>query len=205
ALRPARPAGRVRPRGLPRPETETRRVTGAARLQTLLDDGVAAGVFPCAAAVALHQGRRVFEGAAGGATLHTVFDLASLTKVMATTAAFLTLWRDGQLGPETRVTRVLPTSAIASARVTVAALLSRGAGLPPFLPLFARIPGATPALLEPDCPAPVRVAARAETVIRALAVSPVAPPRTRYDYSDLGFILLGEILGQVTGCSLDTL
>src|SRR5262249_42409484 len=62
-LRPARPAGRVRPRGLPRPETEARRVTGAARLQTLLDDGVAAGVFPCAAAGALPPGPPTLPGA----------------------------------------------------------------------------------------------------------------------------------------------
>src|SRR5262249_26095009 len=86
-LRPAGPAGRVRPRGLPRPEAEARRVKGAARLQALLDEGVAAGVFPCAAAVVLRGGRRVFEGAVGGATLRTVFDLASLTKILGTTAA----------------------------------------------------------------------------------------------------------------------
>ena len=47
-------------------------MTGGARLQALLDEGVAAGVFPCAAAVVLHEDRRLFEGAAGGATLHTV-------------------------------------------------------------------------------------------------------------------------------------
>jgi len=47
-------------------------------LQTLLDEGAATGVFPCATAVVLHRGRRVFEGSAGGAALDTVF-LASPT------------------------------------------------------------------------------------------------------------------------------
>ena len=179
-------------------------MTGAARLQALLDDGAAAGVFPCAAAVVLHRGRRAFEGSAGGASRDTVFDLASLTKILATTAVFLTLWRDGHLAPDMPVARVLPTSAAGSAGITVADLLAHRAGLPPFLPLFAPIIRATPALLEPTCPAAVRAAARAEAVARALAVTPTAP-RTRYDYSDVGFILLGEILDRVTACSLDTL
>jgi serine-type D-Ala-D-Ala carboxypeptidase len=180
-------------------------VTGAVPLQALLDDGAEAGVFPCAAAVVLHQGRRVFEGAAGGASLHTLFDLASLTKILATTATFLTLWRDGHIEPDTPVASVLPGTAAAQARVTVADLLAHRAGLPPFLPVFAPIVRATPALLEADCPAPFRAPARAEAVARALTVPPTVPPGTRYDYSDVGFILLGEILGRVSGRSLDTL
>ena len=180
-------------------------MTGAAPLQTLLDDGVATGAFPCAAAVALHRGRRLFEGAAGGATLHTVFDLASLTKIMATTAGFLTLWRDERLEPDMPVTRVLPTSAAGRAGVTVADLLAHRAGLPAFLPLFAPIIRATPALFEPDCPAPIRARARAEAVSRALAVAPTTVPRARYEYSDVGFVLLGEVLCRVTGRSLETL
>jgi CubicO group peptidase (beta-lactamase class C family) len=180
-------------------------VTGAARLQALLDDGVVAGVFPCAAAVVLQGGRRVFEGAAGGATLHTVFDLASLTKIMATTATFLTLWRDARLEPDTPVARVLPASAAGRAGVTVADLLAHRAGLPPFVPLFAPVLRATPMLLEPDCPVQIRAAARAEAVARALEVAPTVAPRSRYEYSDVGFIVLGELLGRVTGSTLDTL
>ena len=180
-------------------------MTGAARLQALLDDGAAESVFPCAAAVVLHQGRLAFEGASGGASLHTVFDLASLTKIMATTATFLTLWRDGHLEPDTPVAGILPESAAGRARVTVADLLAHRAGLPPFVPLFAPIVRATPALLEPDCPAAARASARADAVTRALGVGPTVPARTRYDYSDVGFIVLGEILGRVTGRSLDTL
>src|SRR5262249_33430726 len=136
-LRPAGPAGRVRPRGLPRPEAEARRVKGAARLQALLDEGGAAGVFPRAAAVALPGGRRAFAGAVGGATLRTVFDLASLTKILGTTAAFLALWRDRAIRPETPVGHVLPEAAAARAGATVADLLAHRAGLPAFLPLFA--------------------------------------------------------------------
>jgi CubicO group peptidase (beta-lactamase class C family) len=181
-------------------------VTG--RLQALLDEGVAGGVFPCAAAVVLHRGGPVFAGAAGGATLGTAFDLASLTKVVATTAAFLTLWRDGAVTPETPVGHVLPESAAGRAGATVGDLLAHRAGLPPFQPLFAAILRASPGLLEPDCAASVRQAARAAAVSRALAAGPAAPSpgvRSAYAYGDLGFIALGELLARVGGLPLDTL
>jgi len=174
-------------------------------LQTLLDEGAATGVFPCATAVVLHRGRRVFEGSAGGAALDTVFDLASLTKIMATTAAFLALGRDRALLPETPVGRVLPEAAVGHAGATVADLLAHRAGLPAFLPLFAPIVRATPALLEPDCPERVRAATRSEAVARALAVAATVAPGARYEYSDLGFILLGEILERIAQRPLEVL
>jgi CubicO group peptidase (beta-lactamase class C family) len=180
-------------------------VTGAAPLQALLDEGVAAGVFPCAAAVVLHRSRRAFEGAAGGATPRTVFDLASLTKVLATTPVFLTLWRDGVLAPETPVGRVLPEAAAGRAGVTVADLLAHRAGLPAFLPLFAPVLRATPRLFEPGCPPFVRAAIRAEVVARALAVPPETPSGTRAVYSDVGFVVLGELLARAAGQALDAL
>jgi CubicO group peptidase (beta-lactamase class C family) len=180
-------------------------VTGGARLQALLDEGVAGGVFPCAAAVVVHEGRRVFEGAAGEATLRTVFDLASLTKVLATTAAFMTLWRDGTVNPETPVGRVMPEAAVGRSGATLADLLAHRAGLPPFLPLFVPVLRGTPALFDPNCPADVRAAARADAVASALGTAPAARPGPRpgYAYSDIGFIVLGEILARLAGSPLD--
>ena len=178
-------------------------MTGSARLQALLDEGVAAGVFPCATAVVLHRGRRVFEGAAGGATTRTVFDLASLTKVLATTPLFLTLWRDGLLVPETPMARLLPPAPVGRAGATIADLLAHRTGLPGFVPLFVPVLRATPALFAPDCPAAVRAAARADTLARALAVAPEAPVGSRALYSDVGFIVLGEALAVAAGVPLD--
>jgi CubicO group peptidase (beta-lactamase class C family) len=134
-----------------------------------------------------------------------VFDLASLTKVLATTAAFLALWRDGAVDPATPVARVAPNAALARAGATLADLLAHRAGLPAFLPLFAPVLRATPGLLEPGCPPGARAAARARLVASALAVVPTAPPGSRYEYSDLGFIALGELLAAVAGRPLDAL
>lgn len=174
-------------------------------LQALLEEGVAAGVFPAAAAVVLADGRRAFVGAAGGATPRTVFDLASLTKVLATTTVFVTLWREGTVGPETALAALLPGSAAARAGVTLGDLLAHRAGLPAFAPFFAPVLAARPALLRPDCPADERRAARDEAVARALAVSPEAPPGARTLYSDVGFVVLGEALAAAGGLPLDAL
>jgi CubicO group peptidase (beta-lactamase class C family) len=180
-------------------------VTGAARVQALLDEGAAAGVFPCAAAVVLRDGRRVFEGSVGGATLRTVFDLASLTKIMATTAVFLALWRDGAIEPETPVGRFLPETAAGRAGVTVADLLAHRAGLPAFLPFFAPVLRAMPRLVEAGCPPAVQQEARAQVVASALAVAPIAPRGASAVYSDIGFTVLGELLARVGGRPLDVL
>ena len=121
----------------------------------------------------------MFEGSAGGATLRTVFDLASLTKIMATTAVFLALWRDGAVEPETPVGRFLPDTAAGRAGVTVADLLAHRAGLPAFVPLFAPILRATPELLDPECPVRVRAAAASRSRDAGAGVAPAAPPGTR--------------------------
>jgi CubicO group peptidase (beta-lactamase class C family) len=180
-------------------------VTGVTRLQALLDEGVETGVFPCAAAVVLRDGRGVFESVAGEATTGTVFDLASLTKIVATTAVFLSLWQDGTLDPETPVAEVLPESATGRAGVTVADLLAHRAGLPAFLPFFAPVLRATPRLVEVDCPPAVQQEAREQIVASALAVAPIAPRGARAVYSDIGFTVLGELLARVGGRPLDVL
>jgi CubicO group peptidase (beta-lactamase class C family) len=87
----------------------------------------------------------------------------------------------------------------------VAYLLAHRAGLPAFVPLFAPILRAMPELLDADCPARVRASARAEAMTRALTVAPTASPGTRYEYSDVGFVLLDEILSRVGERSLESL
>jgi CubicO group peptidase (beta-lactamase class C family) len=180
-------------------------VRGAAQLQALLDEGVAAGVFPCAAAVVLQEGRRVLAMAAGAATLETAFDLASLTKPLATTAVFLTLWRDGIVEPDTPAAHLSSAAAVGRTGATLADLLTHRAGLPGFAPLFVPVLRKMPALLAPGCPPELRAAARAEVVSRALAVVPEAPRRTCVLYSDVGFIVLGELLATAVGMPLDTM
>ena len=76
-------------------------MTAAHTLQRHLDEGVRQGVFPSAQAVVLVKGQTAFEGAAGAADLTTVFDLASLTKIICTTSLFMRFWADGLVLPHT--------------------------------------------------------------------------------------------------------
>lgn len=174
-------------------------------LQKVLDDACELGVFPSAQAVVLHRGVQVFGGVAGKVSGDTRFDLASLTKVISTTSLFLRLWTEGKVGPETLVSRYFPGTPVGDAGVTVADLLYHRSGLPPFVPFFAQALTEHPELLEADCPSALRARVRDEVIQAAAATPLAAEPRTRAAYSDVGFILLGEILSRAAGAPLDTL
>ncbi|QDE67138.1 serine hydrolase [Myxococcus xanthus] len=174
-------------------------------LQKVLNDACDLGVFPSAQAVVLHRGVQVFGGVAGKVSGDTRFDLASLTKVISTTSLFLRLWTEGKVGPETLVSRYFPGTPVGDAGVTVADLLYHRSGLPPFVPFFAQALTAHPELLDADCPSALRAHVRDEVIQAAAATPLAAEPRTRAAYSDVGFILLGEILSRAAGAPLDTL
>ena len=125
--------------------------------------------------------------AAPPVTEETVFDLASLTKVVATTPAVLRLIDAGQLALDDPVARYVPAYAEgAKARVTLRHLLTHTAGLPahePFHELWA---------------SPIGLRA-------AIAGTPlIAEPASTVRYSDVGFITLGFAIEAVTGASLDS-
>jgi CubicO group peptidase (beta-lactamase class C family) len=174
-------------------------------LQKALDDACGIGVFPAAQAVVLHKGVQVFGGVTGNVSGDTRFDLASLTKVISTTSLFLRLWTEGKVGPDTLVSRFFPGSPVGAAGATVADLLYHRSGLPPFVPFFAQALTAHPELLDADCPSALRARVREEVIVAAAATPLAAEPRTKTAYSDVGFILLGEILSRAAHAPLDTL
>jgi len=119
-------------------------------------------------------------------TADTLFDLASLTKVVATTPAVLRLYDAGDLDLDDPVGRYLPAYAQGGkAAVTLRHLLTHSSGLPAHKP-FHRLPGTRAS----------RLAAAAEEPLEAA-------PGTRVVYSDIGFILLGAIVAKVTGTGLE--
>ncbi len=174
-------------------------------LQGLLDAGVRDGVFPSAQAVVMYRGVQLFEGAAGDADTRTVYDLASLTKVLCTTPLFLSLWNEGRLGPDTPLSRFWPDSPVGKAGVKLGDLLYHRSGLPAFVPYFARAMPAVPELFRPDCPAQAREDVRREVVEAAAKAGLRSEPGAEAVYSDVGFILLGEAISQVGGKPLDEL
>ena len=118
--------------------------------------------------------------------LQTRFDLASITKAVATTAALMRLVGDGRLDLTTQACELIPEFAgDGKDDVTIAHLLGHEAGLAPWEPVYLH--------------AQDRAAALDWVAERPLT----APPGQRHSYSDLGFMLLGGVLEAATGLRLD--
>src|SRR5215468_11420 len=175
-----------------------------APLRALLEAGVRDGVFPAAQASVFHHGREVGRAAVGAAE-ETPFDLASLTKILCTASAFVGLWAEGRVGPSTPVSRWIDGSPLAKNDATLGDLLTHRSGLPAWQPFFAVVLHTVPELRRADCPASTRLTVRSE-VRDAAARSPLdVPPGTRTLYSDIGFLLAGEMLAEAAGAPLDAL
>lgn len=178
---------------------EPRRFAAA---HTVLEDAISARAFPGAAYGVLLNGEVVALEAAGRFTYDppspqvvpsTIFDLASVTKVVATTALAMLLYDRGVLSLDARLGDILPEFVErASAdsdrrRVTIRSLLAHSSGLPGYARLFE--PNRTP-----------------ETMLHALLHLPLeAAPGTRAEYSDIGFMLLGRALEVLSGRPLDAM
>ena len=156
--------------------------------------GASYGVWEKGSVVALDAvGAFTYDAAAPQVTPATVYDLASLTKVMATTAIAMLLYDRGILDLDTRLGDILPGFVVCDQRsagrirVTLRSLLAHSSGLPSYGQLFAA--HSTPA-----------------GVLRAaLQTSLEASPGARAEYSDIGFILLGKALEVLAGDILSRL
>lgn len=164
-------------------------------LEALLQRGVDEQAFPLARLEVFHEGRHALS--LGNAPVDCVFDLASVTKVMSTTALLL----DTGLPPEAPLGRFVPTAA---ARATLADLALHRGGLPAFKSYFEHEFNTHPALFTDASPA-LRRAIRRTVVERVASTPQDKPVGAQAVYSDLGFILLGAALEAATGQPLDTL
>ena len=165
-------------------------------------EGVEQGVFPGGVLLVSHGGRTVHYAAYGyaclqpepePATVDTIYDLASLTKpvVTATAAAFLV--SDGKLGLDDPLERYVPELTQDDLRrATIRHLLNHTSGLPAWRPFYERI--APDGRRLRDQPLAARRAAVFEAIHREPLLEPVG---RRCVYSDLGFVLLGEILERI--------
>ena len=161
----------------------------------LIEDAIRDGRLPGAVVVVGHAGEIVYTGAFGARALNgspeamtpnTIFDLASLTKVVATTTSVMILVEEGRLRLRDRVVTYLPEFAShGKDRITVEQLLTHVSGLRPDLPLEEVFEGAGTA------------------IARAADEVPESGPGERFIYSDINFFVLGEIVRRVTGQSLD--
>jgi CubicO group peptidase (beta-lactamase class C family) len=167
-------------------------------MQTAVDSGVFPGAVLLVArddAVLLHEAWGVADSASRRAvTTDTVFDLASLSKPLATAPAAMRLIQAGCLRLEDPMAEILPIMAgTDKAPVTVRQLLSHSSGWPAWRPYFRTLREHFPEV-------------RRERLLALLAAERLtAPPGTKWLYSDLDFLALGLMLEAVSGLRLDRL
>jgi CubicO group peptidase (beta-lactamase class C family) len=130
-------------------------------------------------------GNRSLAPAVEKMTLDTIFDVASLTKVVATTTSIMTLVEKGKLRLNDTVGKFFPEIEDENARrVTVLQLLTHVSGYAPDFDLREKWTGH-------------------DGMLKALYKERLRqPPGTRFVYSDIGFIILGEIVWKLTGTNL---
>jgi CubicO group peptidase (beta-lactamase class C family) len=169
----------------------------AATFDPLVTDGIRRGAFPGAVLVVGRRDTILFAQGYGHFTWSatsprpdpdsTVWDLASLTKPIATTTAIMLLVERGRVALDTPAARYLPDlRAPGIAGITVRQLLSHTSGLRAYLSLHT-------------------LAATRDSALRLVyAERPIAAPGARVIYSDLNAILLGELVHRVAGVPLDT-
>jgi CubicO group peptidase (beta-lactamase class C family) len=158
-----------------------------------------------------HRGQVVWHEAYGAAALtpeyramqrDTLFDLASLTKVIATTSLLLSAHHDGACHLDDALQHFYPqTCGTALGCTTLRQLLAHAGGLAAHLPLYQALLPAGPA-----CPVDTSAAVRRRQAVQKILAEPCAyGPGSQRLYSDLGFILLADIVEMCYQQTLDRL
>lgn len=168
--------------------------SGAAAVDQQMDRAVQSGLIPGAVVLIGHDGRVVYQKAYGSRaliphrepmTLDTIFDAASLTKVIATTPSIMRLLEEGKIRLNDPVTTYLPEFQGGHSGITIRNLMTHFSGLRPDLDLRPAWSGYNTG------------------IERALTDKPAGPPGVHFVYSDINFILLGEIVHRLSGKMLN--
>jgi uncharacterized protein YbbC (DUF1343 family) len=164
-------------------------------LDPIVNDAIAQHQIPGAVLIIGHDGRVVYRKAYGSRaieprreamTLDTVFDCASLTKVVVTATAIMQLWEQGKLRMNDPVAKYLPEFGQNGKQdITIRQLLVHYSGLAPDLDLKKKWEGK-------------------ETAYRmAFEGAPERAPGAAFVYSDINFVVLGALVERLSGESLD--
>jgi uncharacterized protein YbbC (DUF1343 family)/CubicO group peptidase (beta-lactamase class C family) len=167
---------------------------GSAALDVSTEQAIKDGLIPGAVIVIGHDGKIVHRKAYGSraivpsreaATVDTIYDVASLTKVIATTPAIMKLFEQGKIRPDDPVTSYLPEFQGGKSAITVRDLMTHFSGLRPDLDLDPPWSGYDTGIR------------------RALSDKPAGTRGEKFVYSDINFELLGEIVRRLSGEPLD--
>lgn len=164
-------------------------------IDSVIKEAIAAKNIPGAVVLVGHNGHVIYRKAYGYRALEprhelmtadTIFDIASLTKVIVTTTCVMQLVEEGKVKPNDPVDKYIPEFAQNGKEdVTVRQLLTHYSGLAPDLDLASMWGG------------------KAAAYNMAFSQKPDNPPGSRFVYSDINFIALGALVERVSGESLD--
>ncbi len=168
-------------------------------VSTAVNAAIAANKLPGAVVLIGQDGKTVFEQAYGNRalepavepmTVDTIFDMASLTKCLATAPAVMQLYEQRKVGLDDPVVKYLPEFGVnGKEKVTVRELLTHYSGLPEDVSLKDEW-----GLAAPD---------KAEGIRRAMNATLYGPPGVTFKYSDVNFITLGALVEKISGEPLE--
>ena len=178
-----------------RPETVALSSTRLVQMDAVISEEIANKKLPGAVVLVGRKGRVVWQKAYGDRALEparepmtpdTIFDLASLTKVVATTTSIMILVEHGKVRLNDPVSVYIPElKGEGRDRITIEQLLTHVSGY------------------APDFDLRERWTVHDEAIKRLIKEPLRNPPGTRFTYSDIGFITLGEVVTRVSGMPLD--
>jgi uncharacterized protein YbbC (DUF1343 family)/CubicO group peptidase (beta-lactamase class C family) len=179
----------------PQSADQSLQLTNLDGIEPLVREAISEKKLPGAVVLIGRRDRTLYEKAIGNRalvpatepmTLDTIFDIASLTKVVATTTSIMMLVEDGKIRLSDRVSSFIPGfERYGKADITVRHLMTHLSGLRPDVDLGEAWSGA-------------------DTAINiAIEEVPTSPPGERFVYSDINYFLLGDIVRRVSGQTLD--
>lgn len=164
------------------------------KVSTIMNDAVFDSTFPGGVVAVVKDGVIAYQQGFGYHTYkklkavkeNAIYDLASLTKVTATTPAIMKLVDEGKLSLDDKVGKYIPAFRQGDkSQVTIRNLLLHNSGLPAFRLYIDKLK-------------------TEQKILHAVKTEPlIYEPGQKYEYSDLGFILLGEIIEKVSNMSMD--
>lgn len=194
------------------------------RIDSIVQDAISQKAFPGAVVLAAHKGEIIYHKAFGNyeygdspsMTPESIFDLASVTKISATTVSIMKLYDEGKIRLDGKLGDYLPwVRGTDKEHLMIRDILLHQAGLVPFIPFYKETidsSGAPRPDIYSESQKPgftVRVAENIylrddwnDTMFSRILASPLGRSG-RYVYSDNHFIFLGKIVEQLSGLTLD--
>lgn len=166
------------------------RFSGGPAIDAAVNQAIKENRLPGAVVLVGHDGRVVYRKAYGNRSVEptveamtpdTIFDLASLTKVIATTSSVMKLFQEGRFRLNDKITDYIPEFQGGKSDITIRNLMTHFSGL------------------QPDFPLNPPMHSYAEGIARACSFPPAGPPGLQHVYSDINFILMGELVHRLSG------